>query len=134
MKRHPVSGTYARALRDIAVERGKIDEIAGELVALDQALSGDRALQVFFESPKIPRNEKKSVLEKTLAMIGGDENPRFCQNFLGVESVEKLVHSFVEAEKLLVVGARCPIAVVQFRILRAVGEGMPEGSPRVPTG
>ena len=66
MKRHPVSGTYARALRDIAIERGKIDEIAGELEALDQAFHGDRTLLVFFESPKIPRHEKKSVLEKTL--------------------------------------------------------------------
>lgn len=67
MKRHPVSGTYARALRDIAIERGKIDEIAEELESLEQALYGDKSLRVFFESPKIPRPEKKSVLEKTLS-------------------------------------------------------------------
>lgn len=69
MKRHPVAGTYARALMEIGAEKGggKADEIFEELDLLEKDVLSDAFFRVFFESPKIPREEKKKVLEKALS-------------------------------------------------------------------
>ena len=65
-KRHPASGTYARALLEIAQAKGEGDAFADQLAEFANALEGDRQLRVFFESPKIAPSDKKSVLEKSL--------------------------------------------------------------------
>ena len=69
MKRHPAASSYARALLEVAEKKGGdlVDTLFEELLALDLAMNSDAALRVFFESPKIPRSEKKSVLEKVLS-------------------------------------------------------------------
>ena len=69
MKRNPVAGTYARALMEIGAEKGggKADQIFEELDSLEKDVLSDPSFRVFFESPKIPREEKKAVLEKALS-------------------------------------------------------------------
>ncbi len=66
-KRHPASNTYARALLEIAQAGGEGDAYAAQLAGFAEALESDRQLRAFFESPKIPRPDKKSVLEKSLS-------------------------------------------------------------------
>ena len=65
-KRHPASGTYARALLEIATAKGEGDAYADQLAEFANALEADRQLRVFFESPKISPSDKKAVLEKSL--------------------------------------------------------------------
>ena len=65
-KRHPASGTYARALLEIAMTKGEGDAYADQLAEFANALEADRQLRVFFESPKISPSDKKAVLEKSL--------------------------------------------------------------------
>ncbi len=64
IKRHPVSNTYARALMELAIEHDKVDETFEELEALAENVFSKVEFRVFFESPKIPRAEKKKVLGK----------------------------------------------------------------------
>ena len=66
-KRHPASNTYARALLEIAQGAGEGDAYADQLATFAEALGSDRRLRVFFESPKIPRGDKKKVLEASLS-------------------------------------------------------------------
>ncbi len=66
-KRHPASNTYARALLEIAEAADEGDAFADQLTAFATALESDRQLRAFFESPKIPRGDKKSVLERSLS-------------------------------------------------------------------
>ena len=75
MKRDPVATRYARALMDIGRERDggqKADQIHAELMALRQDVFHGEG-RVFFESPKIPRAEKKKVLRKVLEGKIGSE-------------------------------------------------------------
>lgn len=65
-KRHPASNTYARALLEIAQEAEAGDAFADQLSAFAAALGSDRQMRVFFESPKIPCEEKKKVLTTCL--------------------------------------------------------------------
>ena len=66
MIRDPISTTYARALLEIGQSQGQSVEYEEELQALAALLSEDKSFRVFLESPKIPRPEKKAVLEKSL--------------------------------------------------------------------
>ena len=66
-RRHPATGAYARALLDVGLAKNEAVEYGEELRALAEEVFSDGALRVFFESPKIPRNEKKQVLDRVLA-------------------------------------------------------------------
>ena len=64
MKRHPVANTYARALLEVGQERGQAEDYAEELRAIEEQVLATGDARVFLESPKIPRREKKEVLER----------------------------------------------------------------------
>lgn len=66
-KRHPASNRYARALLEIAQGAGEGDAYADQLASFAEVLGSDRQFRVFFESPKIPRADKKRVLEASLS-------------------------------------------------------------------
>ncbi len=66
MLRHPVATTYARALLEVGQEKGEADAYAEELTTLCDDVFASGGLKVFFESPKIPREEKDKVLVKAL--------------------------------------------------------------------
>jgi F-type H+-transporting ATPase subunit delta len=62
---------YARALFEVAKERGTIDEVREQLAVFDEALAADRNLATFFFTPYFSTDEKKDGLHK--AVEGADE-------------------------------------------------------------
>jgi F-type H+-transporting ATPase subunit delta len=62
---------YARALFEVAKERGTIDEVREQLAVFDEALEADRNLATFFFTPYFSTDEKKDGLHK--AVEGADE-------------------------------------------------------------
>jgi ATP synthase F1 delta subunit len=65
-----VARVYADALFDVAREKGKLDQIGGQLGEFVDALEGDHELQVFFFSPYFSSAEKVEGL--TRAIDGAD--------------------------------------------------------------
>ncbi|MCH2585428.1 MAG: ATP synthase F1 subunit delta, partial [Planctomycetes bacterium] len=65
--RNPVAQAYAGALLAVAMEKGEADLYRDQLVAISTTVEGDAQIQVFLESPKIRRSDKKAALEKALS-------------------------------------------------------------------
>ncbi len=65
-KRHPASGAWARALLELGRERKQEEVYGAELLALAEEILATGAPRVFFESPKVPRSEKKQALRRAL--------------------------------------------------------------------
>jgi F-type H+-transporting ATPase subunit delta len=61
-----VARVYAEALFDVAKEKGKLDEIGGQLDEFVDALEGDHDLQVFFFSPYFSSAEKVDGLRRAI--------------------------------------------------------------------
>jgi ATP synthase F1 delta subunit len=68
---------YARALFEVAQERGNVDEVREQLGDVADAVEADRNLATFFFSPYFSTEEKKEGLHK--AVQGADES---VMNFL----------------------------------------------------
>jgi len=66
-----VAGVYARALFEVASERGVLDTIRQQLAQFVDALSADHRLQVFFTSPYLSTADKKDGLSRMVE--GADE-------------------------------------------------------------
>ena len=65
-----VAGVYARALFEVASERGVLDAVREQLGQFVDALSADRRVEVFFVSPYFSTAEKKEGLSR---MVEGAE-------------------------------------------------------------
>jgi ATP synthase F1 delta subunit len=72
-----IAQVYARALFEVAKERGALDLIREQLGQFAEALEANRQLMVFFFSPYFSTEEKKDGLRRTV--VGAD--PSF-MNFL----------------------------------------------------
>jgi ATP synthase F1 delta subunit len=57
---------YARALFEVAEERGLLDAIRGQLDQFVQALNDNRQFQIFFFSPYFSAEEKKQALHRVI--------------------------------------------------------------------
>jgi len=66
-----IAQVYARALFEVAQERGDLDGIREQIAQFADALEGDRGLQTFFFSPYFSTEEKKDGLHK--AVDGADD-------------------------------------------------------------
>lgn len=62
-----VTEVYATAVYDAAEEAGELARVQQELRLLDEALQRDDKLRLFFETPTISPDEKRRILEKSLA-------------------------------------------------------------------
>ncbi|MGA8746463.1 MAG: ATP synthase F1 subunit delta [Solirubrobacterales bacterium] len=58
---------YAEALFEVAIDRGRLDPLRGELAQFADALESDRDLQVFFFSPYFSSSEKVEGLGRALS-------------------------------------------------------------------
>ncbi|MCY3020401.1 MAG: ATP synthase F1 subunit delta [Planctomycetota bacterium] len=58
---------YAAALFDVATELGNVDAVENEILALQEVLSGDKRLRLFFDTPTVPFPAKRRVLVAALA-------------------------------------------------------------------
>ncbi len=61
-----IAEVYARALFEVAKERGDIDETHDQLGQFAQALNDNRDLAVFFFSPYFSTEEKKDALKRAV--------------------------------------------------------------------
>ncbi len=66
-----IATVYARALFEVAQDRGDLDAIREQLAQFADALESERALQTFFFSPYFSTEEKKEGLHK--AVDGADD-------------------------------------------------------------
>ena len=62
-----IARVYAEALFEVAKERGKLEEIRGQLGQLVDVLERDRDLQVFFFSPYFSSAEKREGLQRAIS-------------------------------------------------------------------
>ena len=61
-----IATVYARALFEVAKERGDLDEVREQIGQFADALESERALQTFFFSPYFSTEEKKDGLHKAI--------------------------------------------------------------------
>jgi len=61
-----IAQVYARALFEVAQERGDLDGIREQIAQFADALEGERGLQTFFFSPYFSTEEKKDGLRKVI--------------------------------------------------------------------
>ena len=61
-----IAQVYARALFEVAQQKGDLDEVRDQLAQFADALEGSRELQTFFFSPYFSSDEKKSGLHKAV--------------------------------------------------------------------
>lgn len=66
-----IAQVYARALFEVALQRGDLDRIREQLGQFADALDSERSLQTFFFSPYFSTEEKKDGLHK--AISGADD-------------------------------------------------------------
>lgn len=66
-----IATVYARALFEVAQERGDLDGIREQIAQFADALEAERSLQTFFFSPYFSTEEKKDGLHK--AVDGADD-------------------------------------------------------------
>ena len=94
-----VAGVYARALFEVAAERGELDAVREELAQFTDALSADRLLEVFFISPYFSIEEKKDGLGRLVE--GADETfINFLQTLVERDRMPEIDHIRAAYEKL----------------------------------
>ena len=66
-QRHPVAQAYASALLEVGIEKKEADLYRDQLEAISTTVEEDTQIQIFLESPKIRRSDKKAAIEKALS-------------------------------------------------------------------
>ena len=66
-QRHPVAQAYASALLGVGIERKEAELYRDQLEAFSMIVEEDKQIQIFLESPKIRRSDKKAAIEKALS-------------------------------------------------------------------
>jgi len=62
-----IARVYSEALFEVALDKGKLDEIHDQLGEVADALSESRDLQVFFFSPYFSSNEKRDGIKRAIS-------------------------------------------------------------------
>lgn len=110
---HPVARRYARALFEEARARGQAERIDADVAVLHEAFTASRELARVFESPVIPREKKKKIIE---TLFAGRLQP------LTIRFLELLIEK--ERENLL------PAIVAAYRALQDEAQGIVEAHVR----
>lgn len=72
---------YARALLEVALQSGEDAEIEEGLLALSSAMTASPELEKFLANPRLPKDERKRVLEK---IFQGKKGGATLASFVGV--------------------------------------------------
>jgi F-type H+-transporting ATPase subunit delta len=70
MNEEIIASRYARAIFDIAVEGGDVEEMDRALDRAARAAAGDKELESFWASPIIERSRKREVLDRVIESMG----------------------------------------------------------------
>ena len=68
-----IARRYARALLEVAVSEGRIDEVLSELAGLAEQVQVGLPLYSVFESPSVTRRERRAVAEQVAERLGFSE-------------------------------------------------------------
>ena len=70
MNQEIIASRYARALFDLAVEKGRVEEVGETLERVAPLAVADRHMAEFWESPMVERESKKAALEEIIRRGG----------------------------------------------------------------
>lgn len=127
------AGVYARALFEVASERGVLDTVREQLAQFSDALSADRQLEIFFVSPYFSTAEKKDGLAR---MIEGAEETfmSFLETLIERQRMPEIFHIRARYEelwdtemKLLPVEVTSAVALDEATV-RSIGERIGSGT------
>lgn len=122
-----VAGVYARALFEVASERGVLDTVREQLARFVDALSADRQVEIFFVSPYFSTAEKKDGLARMIE--GADETfMSFLETLVERQRMPEIFHIRARYEerwdaemKLLPVEVTSAVALDEATV-RSIGE------------
>ena len=128
-----VAQVYARALFEVAKERGVKDTVKDQLTQFVEALQGDRQLEIFFFSPYFSSKDKKDGLSQLLE--GADEIfVSFLESLIERERMPEIFHMRERFEemwdiemKLLPVEVTSAVALDEETV-RSIGEQIAGGT------
>lgn len=63
MRNPRLAGRYAKALMDLAIEKGKLNEVNKSVSTLSGAIGGNRDLQLLLQSPVIKADKKNKIIQ-----------------------------------------------------------------------
>jgi F-type H+-transporting ATPase subunit delta len=127
------AGVYARALFEVASERGVLDTVREQLGQFVDALSADRQLEIFFVSPYFSTAEKKNGLGR---MVEGAEETfmSFLETLVERQRMPEIFHIRARYEelwdaemKLLPVEVTSAVALDEATV-RSIGERIGSGT------
>ena len=95
-----VAVTYARSLLELAKESGNLEEIRDEVRSLLSILEKEPGIRAFVESPRIGKEAKVDVTEKTLRGKFSDRLVNLVQTMIGKGREGFLVKTLEEFEVL----------------------------------
>jgi F-type H+-transporting ATPase subunit delta len=96
MSAYRISQRYAKALLDLAEERGKTESVTGDVRMLNELLGGSRELRRLLHSPIVKMDRKLSVLEHIMKGRFEDETLAFVR-ILITKRRESFLHEIVRA-------------------------------------
>lgn len=67
---HAAAKPYARALHDLARDRGQVDAVGDELARVADVIAGDPEVRDFFSRPWIPATAKRAVAVELAGRLG----------------------------------------------------------------
>jgi len=81
VKSHGPARSYAKALHDLARERGQIEPVGAELAQAVEVVRGDAALQHFFSRPGVSATAKRGAADEIAQRLGLG---KLVRDFLGL--------------------------------------------------
>ena len=128
-----VAEVYARALFQVASERGVLDTVREQLAQFVDALSADRQLEIFFVSPYLSTAEKKDGLSRMVE--GADQTfMSFLETLVERQRMPEIFHiraryeAMWDAEmKLLPVEVTSAVPLDEATV-RSIGERIGSGT------
>lgn len=79
MKDFKVAGRYAKSLFDLAVEKGKLQEVFSDFSDLSQTIKANKALQSMLKSPVVPAYLKGKVLDQAFSRVYNEISMKYLQ-------------------------------------------------------
>ncbi|MEZ4885696.1 MAG: ATP synthase F1 subunit delta [Chitinophagales bacterium] len=72
-----IASRYAKALMDLAIERGELSSVHSDVELLDKALAENPDLQILLKSPVVNTDKKQAILKKIFGDIFNETTNAF---------------------------------------------------------
>lgn len=102
---------YAKALYELALEKGVLDSVEKDLLAIKAALASSKELSDFTKTPLISREDKASAISALLTKAGANKETISFANTLAQNSRLEALEDSIEEVQLLCAQHRGEIAV-----------------------